>query len=153
MTLFSRSCHDPFNADVHCCESFQLFFDIHDKSCYQWRFKCNSEINQVQLLAGHPITGHMTSSQVTKIFTSITPHRIGLQPWEMCHCVCLVKTHRMMCNMIYLGHSSGQVIWPDLRSNFQIDLSGSRCICFDASWREEYDGPSCFSLSFFVQRL
>ena len=38
-----------------------------------------------------------------------------------------------------LPESSSQVRSFDL-TNFQIDLSGSRCICFDASCREEYDG-------------
>ena len=40
MTLFSRSCHDPFDANAYCCGSFQLFFDIHDKCSYPWRLKC-----------------------------------------------------------------------------------------------------------------
>ena len=40
MTLFSRSCHSPFDANVPCCGSFQLFFDIHDKSSYLWWSKC-----------------------------------------------------------------------------------------------------------------
>ena len=118
----------------------------------------HTAMNQVQPLNGDLHTGHMTSScmtssQVTKTFTWITFHRIEIEPWARCHCVCLVKTHRMICNMTYLGHLSGQVIWPDLRSNFQIDLSGSKCTCFDASWREEYDGVSRFSLSFLVQKL
>ena len=55
--------------------------------------------------------------------------------------------------MTYLSHSSCQVIWPDLRSNFQTDRSGSKCTCFDASCREEYDGVSRFSLSSLVQQL
>ena len=107
-------------------------------------------MNQVQLLASDPVQviwRHdvtTTSSQVNKTFTSITPHRISVEPWSRCHCVCLVKTHRLICNMTYLGRLSGQVIWPYLRLNFQIDLPGSKCICFDASWREEYDGVSRF---------
>ena len=95
----------------------------------------------------------MTSSQVTQTFTSITRHRIEIKHWAGCHCVFLVKTHRMIYNMTYLGHLSGQVIWPDLRLKFQIDLSRSRFTCFDVSWREEYDGVSRFSLSFLVQKL
>ena len=34
MTLFPRSCHDPVNVNVPCCEYFHLIFDIHDKSSY-----------------------------------------------------------------------------------------------------------------------
>ena len=89
-------------------------------------------MNQLQLLAGDPRTGSlcigMTSSQVTKTFTSMTPHRIEIEPWSRYHCVCLVKTHRLTCNMTYLDHLSGQVIWPELWSNFQIDFPGSKCI-------------------------
>ena len=57
--------------------------------------------------------------------TSIPPHRIEVEPWARCHCVCLVMINRLLCNMTYLVHSSGQVIWPDRRSHFQIDLSGN----------------------------
>ena len=110
-------------------------------------------MNQVQLLNGDPHLGHMTSSQVTKTFTPITSHRIEIEPWARCLCVCIVKTHRLICNMTCLGHLSGQVIWLYPRSIFQISLSGSRCIWFDASWREEYDGLSRFSLSFLIQKL
>ena len=33
-----------------------------------------------------------------------------------------------------------------IRSNFHIDLSGSKCICFHVSRRKEYDGVKYFSL-------
>ena len=41
----------------------------------------------------------------------------------------------------------------DLRSNFPLDLSRSKCICFDASRREKHDGVRIILLSFFVQKL
>ena len=126
MTLFSRSCHDPDNANVPYCDSFYFFFDIHDKSSYLWRFKCNLAMNQAQLLAGDPRRGHMTScmasSHVMKTIPSITLHRIELETWARCHRVCPVMTHWLICNMIHLVHLSGQIIWPDLGSNFHIDL-------------------------------
>ena len=124
MTLFSRSCHGPVDANVHCFGSFQLFIDIHDKSSYPWRFKCiDTTMHQVQLLSSDPRTGHMTSacmtsSQATKTWTSITPHRIEVEPWKRCHCVCLIKTHRLISNMTYVGHLSGQVIWLEIKSKF-----------------------------------
>ena len=61
-------------------------------------------------------------------------------------CVCHVKTHQLICNMTYLGQSSSEVIWPDLKSSFQINLLGSKYICFDATRLEEYDGVSRFFL-------
>ena len=40
-----------------------------------------------------------------------------------------------------------------IRSNFQIGILGTTCICFDVSRREDYDGVSRFSLSFVVEKL
>lgn len=40
---------------------------------------------------------------------------------------------------------------PDLRSNFQIDLSGSCYTSFEPAWREEHDGTWIISLSFLVK--
>ena len=79
-----------------------------------------------------PFQVHMTSSQVTKTFISKAPHRKEEEPWASCHCIHLIKTHRLKCNMTYVGHSSCQVISPDLRSNIQIDPLGLRCTRFDA---------------------
>ena len=85
-------------------------------------------MNQVQLLANNPHTGHMASlymaSLVTKKNTQITPHRVEVEPWAMWHCVCLVKTHRLRYIMTYLGHSSNQVIWPDQSQIFKLTLLG-----------------------------
>ena len=88
-----------------------------------------------------PRLGHMTSSQVTKKFISITPNRKEVRPWARCHCAYLVKAHRLICIMTYLGHPSAQVIWP----NPTFNLLGSR--------REEYDGVSRFSVSWLVHNL
>ena len=119
ITLFSTLCLDRVNANAPCYESFHLCFLPNDKSRYQWRFKCNSALNPAQIPAVDPRIGHMTSSymassQFTETFTitSITPHRIEIEPWARCHCVCLDMKHRLIWNMSYLGHSSGQVIWP-----------------------------------------
>ena len=89
----------------------------------------HTAMNQVQLLNGDSRAGHMTlscmtSSQVTKTFSSITPHRIEVETWARCHCVCLVKTHRSICNMTYLGHLSGQVISPDQGHIFKLTFRG-----------------------------
>ena len=94
-------------------------------------------MNQVQLLASDPRTVHITSSyiassKVTKTFAYITPRRIKVEPWARCHCACFVKTYRLICSMIYLGDLSGQVISPDLRSKFQIELYGSSRLVYDS---------------------
>ena len=152
MTLFSRSCYGPFDANAHCCGSFQLFFDIHDKSSYPWRFKYIQQwikysrwtVTSVQVIWRH----HVWCHHKPRKHLSITPRRVEIEPWAGCHCVCLVKTHRMIWNIIYLERLSGQVIWPGIRSDFQIDLSRSKCIYFDASWPEEYDSVSRFFFIF-----
>ena len=41
----------------------------------------------------------------------------------------------------------------DLRSNFDLDLSRSCYICFDASWRGKHDGVKIIALSFQTQKL
>ena len=67
-------------------------------------------------------------------------------------CVCLVKAHRLICNMTYFD-LFGSPRDLDLRSNFPLDLSRSPCICFDASRREKHDGVKIIPLSFFVQKV
>ena len=51
---------------------------------------------------------------------------------------------------VNLGQSS---CYFDLRSNFQLDLSRSKNICFDESWREQHDGAWIILLSFSVRQL
>ena len=41
----------------------------------------------------------------------------------------------------------------DLRSNFEIDLSRSPCICFDASRRQKHDGVKIISLPLLVKKI
>ena len=102
-SLFSMSCHGPVNANAPCYEYFHLIFDIHDTSNYPWRFKSiwqwiKCKLSTVTPTTGHMASSHMRSSHVTKTFTSITPHKIKKQaePWVICHCVYLVKTHRLI---------------------------------------------------------
>ena len=52
----------------------------------------------------------------------------------------IVRPHRLICNLTYSGHF---VTWSelDLRSNFKIDLSGSKSIlCFDSSDQDKHNG-------------
>ena len=134
----------PLNSEQ--CDSFLLFFNTHDKSGYPWWFQWTLAMNQVQLLDGDgdPRTGHlklstshMTPSQITKTLTSIALNRTELKPCARCHCVLLVMTDRLICKMNLPGSFVSKVILPDLRSSFQIGLSGSKCICFDASRHED----------------
>ena len=60
--------------------------------------------------------------RVTVRFLPITFDRNELEMWGWCHSVRIVKAHRRICKMTYLGHTV-TLTWRDLRSNYQIDLS------------------------------
>ena len=96
---------------------------------------------------------YMTSSQATEMLTPITLGRIELEKCRRCHCVVLVMTHRLICNMTYLGHLSGPTTWLDLRSGIRIDLFGSKFECFVASRREECNGVRNFCAIFFSSKM
>ena len=79
------------------------------------------------LLHHFPLKGHLRShydviGSPYVLFLPITFDRNKLGTWSWCHSVCLVKAHRLTCDMIYLGHTVN-LTWRDLRSNFKIDLS------------------------------
>ena len=118
----------------------------------------HTAMNQVQLLNGDPIQviwrhnvwRHRRSRKhYVNNFSQNRARAVG----ELLSCL---SRQDASTDMQYdlLGHLSGQVIWPGLRSNFQLDLSESKCICFDASWRDEYDGVSRFlCISYFKSYL
>ena len=56
----------------------------------------------------------MTSSGRRRFFLPITFDRNELETWGWCHSVRLVKAHRLICNMTYLGHTV-TLTWRDLR--------------------------------------
>ena len=114
---------------------------------WQWiRGNCK-QVTPLQVTLRHHIWRHHRSWELLRI----THHIIELEPWARCHCVYLVMTYQLICNMIYVDQSSGKVIWPNLRSNFQIHLSGSQC--FDAPRREEYDDASRFVSLFLCSKV
>ena len=51
-----------------------------------------------------PSKGHLRSPKVTNRFLRITFDPKEIETWEWSHCVSLIKTHRYICNMTYLGH-------------------------------------------------
>ena len=44
--------------------------------------------------------GHLGSSEVTNFFLPITWDQKGIETWNWCHCVPLVKSRRLTCNFI-----------------------------------------------------
>ena len=112
---------------------FPLVFDIHDKSSCPLRFKCNLAMNQAQLLAGEPVQDicnnrYMTPSQVTKnvcVNNSSKSRVTGMGEMSLhlsCHDASPDMEHDLPKPCIRSCHLTG------LRSNFQIDLLGSKCI-------------------------
>ena len=64
------------------------------------------------------------------VFLPITFHRNELETCGWCHSVRLVKAHRLICNMTYLGHTV-TLTWRDLRSKFKMDLPRIKSIWID----------------------
>ena len=56
------------------------------------------------------------------------------------------------CNMTYLNHHV-TLTWDDLRSNFEIDLSRSSCICFEPARRENHIDVKIIALSLLLQNV
>ena len=89
----------------------------------------NISIHQVPPLAGDSSIDHMTPSdmmlsQAMKTFTSITYDRTELEKWAMCRWVYAVMTQRLIYNLTYVVHLSGQVMWPDTGQIFKLTYIG-----------------------------
>ena len=85
-------------------------------------------------------------------FLLITFDRNELETWGWCHSVRLVKAHRLIGNMTYLGHTV-TLTWRDMRSNFKIDLSRIINKWIDSAWREEHDGVKIIPLFLVLEKL
>ena len=64
---------------------------------HQWWYRC-------QFSSMTPLKRHLRSPKVTNHFLPITFAAKEVETWKWFHCVSLVKTHRLICNMTYLGH-------------------------------------------------
>ena len=106
---------------------------------------------QLQILVGVLDIGHLGSPEVTNRFLLMTHDWTEQETRAWSHCACLVATHRLICNMTYLGQyvTSHDL---DLRPNMTW-LFKSPCMCFDESGREEHDGVRIMLLAFLVQKL
>ena len=71
---------------------------------WEWCWLRSSVMTQATVFIGDPqkvIWGHLRSPTV---FLRITFDPKEIKTWEWSHCVSLIKTHRYICNMTYLGH-------------------------------------------------
>ena len=85
-----------------------------------------------RIMDTHPICddrgsreGHLRSHKVTIRFSPITRDIMEIETRKWCETTCLVKTLRKICISTYFGHNLSwpDMIWSDLWSNFEIDLS------------------------------
>ena len=75
-------------------------------------------------LIGDSHKGHLRTEvfRAHQQFLHITFDYKELETWDCCQYVRLGKTHRLICNMTYLGHHV-TLTWLELRLNFDLDLS------------------------------
>ena len=86
---------------------------------------------RVKNCISYPSKGHLRSPEVTNRHLPITFDQKEIETWDWCQYVRLDQTNRVICNMIHFGHHV-TLAWLDLRSNFDLDLSKSFYIWFDA---------------------
>ena len=101
---------------------------------------------RVKKLHYHPSKGHLRSPEVTNRHLPITFDRKEIDTWDWCQYVRLGLANRVICNMSHFGHHV-TLAWLDLRSNFNLDLSKSFYIWFDAPQRDKHDGIKFVALS------
>ena len=94
----------------------------------------------------YPSKGHLRSPEVTNRHLPITFDQKEIETWDWCQYVRLGQANLVMCNMTYFGHHV-TLDWLDLRSNFNLDLSKSFYIWFDAPYRDKHDGIKFVALS------
>ena len=96
------------------------FFQDHDHSPHLCRSECNCRSG---------VTGR--SPEVTIHFSPIPSRdRIEIETQKWCQTTWPIEPLRKMCILTYLGHDLS-LTWPDLRTNFQIDLSRSKSKCLN----------------------
>ena len=86
---------------------------------------------RVNICIAYPSKGHLRSPEVTNRHLPITFDQKEVGTWDWCQYVRLGHASRLICNMNHFGHHV-TLAWLDLRSNFDLDLSRSFYIWFDA---------------------
>ena len=87
---------------------------------------------RVKICIVYPSKGHLRSPEVTNRHLPITFDQKVVETWYLCQYVRLGQANRLICNMTHFGRHM-TLAWLDLKSNFDLDLSRSFYIWFDAS--------------------
>ena len=93
---------------------------------------------RVKICIAYPSKGHLRSPEVTNRHLPITFDQKEIETWDWCQYVRLGQANPMICNMTHFGHHV-TLARLDLRSNFDLDLSKSFYIWFDAPSRDKDD--------------
>ena len=101
-----------------------------------WPLTPSVMIRVQQTIEGHEeVTwGQMSSNGVLIRFSPISGDRMEIETCIWCQTTWLVKPLRKMGILTYLGHGLA-LSWPDLRSNFETDLSRSKV--YVSNWLDE----------------
>ena len=94
---------------------------------------------RVKICIAYPSKGHLRSPEVTNRHLPTTFDQKEIETWDWCQYVRLGQANRLICNMTHFGHHV-TLAWLDLRSYFDLDLSKSFYIWFDAPQRDKHDG-------------
>ena len=100
---------------------------------------------RVKICIAYPSKGHLRSPEVTNRYLPITFDQKEIETWDWCQYVRLGQANPIICNMTHFGHQV-TLAWLDLRSNFDLDLSKSFYIWFDAPKRDKHDGVKFVAL-------
>ena len=109
------------------------FFQDHDHSPHLWWSGCNWSDDR------GPWEGQLRSHEGIIRVSPITRDRMEMETRKWCQTAWLVKPLWKICILTYLGHDL-TLTCPDLRSDFEIDLSRSKRICPESARRGEHDG-------------
>ena len=110
------------------------------------RWSSNRGGDRVTQHIAYPSKGHLRSPEVTNRHLPITFDQKEVETWHWCQYVRLRQANRLICNMTHFGHHV-TLAGLDLRSNFDLDLSRSSYIWFDAPQRSKHDGVKIVALT------
>ena len=91
---------------------------------YMWTIR-------VKICIAYPPKGHLRSPEVSNRHLPITFKQKEVKTWDWCQYVRLGQANRLICNMTHFGHHV-TLAWIDLGSNFDLDLSRSFYMWFNA---------------------
>ena len=100
-------------------------------------------------LANSFLKGQQMLLEATKsFFLSIPLHWKKIKRWEWLHCVCIIKTHWLICNMAYLGPNVTLTCGQILTCHFK-----SQNISLEAPLWEKHDDAIAIYLYLLVPKL